>query len=64
MNEADEQDVVRIDFAFRRELARKVYRGFDDRVRSARIWGHGVADGQNVHLDHVLHDRDIVELHA
>jgi len=46
------------------ELARKVYRGFDHRVKSARIWGHGVADGQNVHLDHVLHDKDIIELHA
>jgi hypothetical protein len=46
------------------ELARKVYRGLENRVKSARIWGHGVADGQNVHLDHVLHDRDIVELHA
>ena len=46
------------------ELARKVYRGLEDRVRSARIWGHGVVDGQNVHLDHVLHDKDIVELHA
>jgi ribosome-interacting GTPase 1 len=46
------------------ELARKVYRGLEDRVKSARLWGHGVADGQNVHLDHVLYDKDIVELHA
>lgn len=46
------------------ELARKVYRGHEHRIRSARIWGRGVADGQNVHLDHVLHDKDIVELHA
>jgi ribosome-interacting GTPase 1 len=46
------------------ELARKVYRGLEERVRSARLWGHGVADGQNVHLDHVLHDKDIVELHT
>ena len=46
------------------ELARKVYRGLEHKVRSARIWGHGVADGQNVHLDHVLHDKDIVELHS
>jgi ribosome-interacting GTPase 1 len=46
------------------ELARKVYRGLENRVRSARLWGHGVADGQNVHLDHVLHDKDIVELHS
>jgi len=46
------------------ELARKVYRGHDRRIQSARIWGHGVADGQNVHLDHTLHDGDVVELHA
>ncbi len=46
------------------ELARKVYRGMERRAKSARLWGHGVADGQNVHLDHVLHDKDIVELHA
>jgi ribosome-interacting GTPase 1 len=46
------------------ELARRVYRGLENRVKAARLWGHGVADGQNVHLDHVLHDKDIVELHA
>jgi len=46
------------------ELARRVYRGFENRVRSARVWGHGVADGQNVHLTQVLHDKDIVELHS
>jgi len=44
-------------------LARKVYRGLEHRLRSARLWGFGVNDGQQVHLDHVLHDRDIVELH-
>jgi ribosome-interacting GTPase 1 len=46
------------------ELARKVYRGLEDRVKSARVWGYGVVDGQNVHLDHVLHDKDIVELYT
>jgi ribosome-interacting GTPase 1 len=46
------------------ELARKVYRGHDRKIRSARGWGHGLADGQNIHLDHILHDGDIVELHA
>ncbi len=46
------------------EMGRKVYRGAEDRVKSARIWGHGVADGQQVHLDHILHDKDVVELHA
>jgi ribosome-interacting GTPase 1 len=46
------------------EMARRVYRGFAHQVKAARIWGHGVADGQNVQLDHVLHDKDIVELHT
>ncbi len=46
------------------DLAHKVFRGHDHRVQSARIWGHGVADGQNVQLDHALHDKDIVELHT
>jgi ribosome-interacting GTPase 1 len=46
------------------ELARRVYRGLELRVRAARVWGHGVAAGQNVQLDHMLHDRDIVELHT
>ncbi|MCP4592876.1 MAG: TGS domain-containing protein [bacterium] len=45
-------------------LARKVYRGLEHNIRSARIWGHNVADGQQVHLDHILHDKDIVELHT
>ncbi|MEP0845473.1 MAG: 50S ribosome-binding GTPase [Phycisphaerae bacterium] len=46
------------------QLARHVYRGLEHQIRAARVWGTGVADGQNVHLDHVLHDRDIVELHT
>ncbi len=46
------------------ELARRVFRGLEHQMKSARIWGHGVADGQNVQLDHILHDKDIVELHA
>jgi len=45
------------------EMARKVFHGLENRVKSARIWGQGVADGQQVHLDHVLCDKDIVELH-
>ena len=46
------------------ELARRVYRGFAHQVKAVRIWGQGVVDGQNVQLDHVLHDKDIVELHT
>jgi ribosome-interacting GTPase 1 len=45
-------------------LARHVFRGLEHRTRSARVWGQGVMDGQNVHLDHVLCDKDVVELHA
>jgi ribosome-interacting GTPase 1 len=46
------------------ELARKVHRGLEHGIKSARLWGAGVVDGQNVHLDHLLHDKDIVELHT
>lgn len=46
------------------ELAHKIYRGRELRIISARIWGHGVAAGQNVQLDHVLCDKDVVEIHA
>lgn len=45
-------------------LAHRIHRGMEHRIRSARIWGKGVADGQNVQLDHALHDKDIVELHT
>lgn len=45
------------------ELAAEVHRDFADKLRSARIWGTGVHDGQSVGRDHVLHDKDVVELH-
>jgi small GTP-binding protein len=45
------------------ELAGKVHRDFVDNLKSARIWGTGVYDGQSVGRDHVLHDKDVVELH-
>jgi ribosome-interacting GTPase 1 len=46
------------------ELATLVHRDFADQLKSARIWGTGVFDGQTVTRDHVLHDKDIVELHG
>lgn len=46
------------------ELGRRVFGGQEQRVKAARLWGHGVADGQNVQLDHVLCDKNIVELHV
>ena len=46
------------------ELAEQVHREVAEALKSARIWGTGVFDGQTVKRDHVLHDKDIVELHA
>jgi ribosome-interacting GTPase 1 len=45
------------------DMAALVHRDFADKLKSARIWGTGVHDGQSVARDHVLHDKDIVELH-
>ena len=46
------------------ELAALVHRDFADSLKSARLWGTGVFDGQTVPRDHVMHDKDVVELHA
>ncbi|MCU0916021.1 MAG: TGS domain-containing protein [Planctomycetes bacterium] len=45
------------------DLAVTIHRELAQKLKSARIWGTGVYDGQSVHLTHVLHDRDTVELH-
>jgi ribosome-interacting GTPase 1 len=45
------------------DLARTIHRELAEKLKSARVWGTGVHDGQNVHLTHVLHDKDVVELH-
>lgn len=45
------------------DLARTIHRDLAEKLKTARIWGEGVYGGQNVHLTHVLHDKDIVELH-
>jgi ribosome-interacting GTPase 1 len=45
------------------EMAALVHRDFAEGLKSARIWGTGVYDGQSVKRDHVLHDKDVVELH-
>ena len=45
------------------QMAELVHRDFGDQLKSARIWGTGVHDGQAVGREHVLHDRDVVELH-
>jgi small GTP-binding protein len=45
------------------EMAALVHRDFSRNLKSARIWGTGVFEGQTVKRDHVLHDKDVVELH-
>ena len=44
------------------EFARKIHQDFYENLKSARVWGEGVYDGQTVGRDHVLHEGDIVEL--
>ncbi len=45
------------------DFARQVHKDFYDNLKSAKIWGTGVHNGQLVSKDHVLIDEDIVELH-
>ncbi len=46
------------------DFAEKVHADFAETLKSARVWGQGVFDGQSVKRDHILHDKDIVELHG
>ncbi len=46
------------------DLAREVHRDLEETLKFAKVWGHGVFDGQTVKRDHELHDSDIVELHT
>jgi hypothetical protein len=45
------------------DLAEMVHKDVAAQLKHARLWGQGVHDGTVVKGDHVLHDRDIVELH-
>jgi uncharacterized protein len=45
------------------DLAIHIHRELADKLKTARAWGTDVYDGQSVHRTHVLHDKDIVELH-
>jgi ribosome-interacting GTPase 1 len=45
------------------EMAALVHRDFVEGLKSARIWGSGLHDGQTVGREHILHDKDVVELH-
>lgn len=45
------------------DLAVHVHRDFEHTLKSARIWGSVKYDGIAVKRDHVLEDKDVVELH-
>ena len=45
------------------DFAGKVHQDFREKLKTARIWGTDVYDGQQVGRDHVLHDGDVVEMH-
>jgi len=45
------------------DLATAIHRQLAEKLRFARIWGTGVYDGQNAQRNHVLNDKDIIELH-
>ena len=46
------------------DVAALVHKEMAEQLKFARIWGTGVHDGTSVKGDHVLHDRDIVEIHT
>ncbi len=44
------------------EFARKVHKDFFEQLKTVRVWGSAVYDGQMVQRDYILHDGDVVEL--
>lgn len=46
------------------DVALLVHRDIAESIRFARIWGSAKFDGQQVGRDHVVADRDVVELHT
>jgi uncharacterized protein len=46
------------------DFACKVHNDFESTLKNARVWGSAAFDGQTVGREHVLQDRDVVELHT
>ena len=46
------------------DLARSIHKEIADRLKFARVWGTVRFDGQTVDREHVLADRDVVEIHS
>lgn len=45
------------------DVARLVHRELAEKLKTARVWGGSVHDGQQVHHTHEVGDKDVVELH-
>ncbi len=45
------------------DLASAIHRELASKLKFARIWGTGVYAGQNTQRNHILNDKDIIELH-
>jgi hypothetical protein len=45
------------------DLTTAIHRDLAEKLKFARIWGTGVYSGQNTQRNHVLNDKDIIELH-
>jgi uncharacterized protein len=46
------------------DFATKVHKDIEKNMKTARVWGEGVFDGQMVQKDHILYDEDIVEVNS
>jgi len=46
------------------DFARTVHHDFENRLKFARVWGHGKFDGQRATKAYPLADGDVIELHA
>ena len=45
------------------DLATAIHRELAEKLKFARIWGTDVYDGQNAQRNHILNDKDVIELH-
>jgi len=45
------------------DFAERVHADFAEGLKAAKVWGSAAFDGQTVKRDHVLQERDVVELH-
>ena len=46
------------------DVAQLIHKDVAQRLKSARVWGSEVHDGTVVKPDYVVHDKDVIEIHA